>query len=112
MKKQLLIVGIILVLIVVGLNGCTEEQDADYWYNKGGSFYNNGEFEEALEAFEKAIELNIKHENAWFYKGVTLSYLDRDEEAIEAYDNATNLNQDYIDAWNRKAYSFGNLGRF
>ena len=45
--------------------------------------------EEAIECYDKAIELNPKYEKAWYNKGVNLERLERHAEAITCYDNLT-----------------------
>ncbi|WP_406661686.1 tetratricopeptide repeat protein [Methanolobus sp. ZRKC3] len=48
-------------------------------------------YEEAIEAFEKAIDINPDDAYAWYLKGSALNSLGRDEEAVEAYEKAKEL---------------------
>ncbi len=55
--------------------------------SKGAEDFNLSElkrYEEAIEAYEKAIEINPQYTDAWYNKGFCLSELKRYEEAIEA----------------------------
>lgn len=45
-----------------------------------------GRLEEALEAYNKAIELESAFESPWDNKGVVLAKLSRFEEALETYE--------------------------
>jgi tetratricopeptide (TPR) repeat protein len=47
--------------------------------------------EQAIEAYDKAIEINSQHLDAWCEKARSLCYLKRYEEAIEAYDKALEI---------------------
>ena len=44
--------------------------------------------EEALQAFDEAIEIDPGHYYAWIYRGFTLKGLGRHQEALQAYDAA------------------------
>ena len=58
--------------------------DEKAWFNKGVDLAKLKRYEEAIEAYEKAIEINPKDDDAWFNKGVVVWELERYEEAIEA----------------------------
>ena len=47
-----------------------------------------GRYEEALDAYEKALQLNPKDTSAWTNKGAALSYLGRSSKALKAYEEA------------------------
>tara|TARA_B100000586_G_C19801355_1_gene298256 strand:- start:38 stop:490 length:453 start_codon:yes stop_codon:yes gene_type:complete len=64
------------------------------WINKGKALYELGRPEEAIECFDKAIELDPKKASAWYNKGTALTNLGRPEEAIECFDKAS-FNKDY-----------------
>ncbi|MBU7018873.1 MAG: tetratricopeptide repeat protein, partial [Theionarchaea archaeon] len=68
--------------------------------------------EEALEAFEKAIELDDKNISAWINKGYALRNLRRYEEALEAFEKAIELDDKNVDAWITRGYALGILERY
>jgi superkiller protein 3 len=70
-----------------------------------------GRYEEALQAIDKALELNPDNSYAWNNKGIALRNLGRHEEALQAYDKALELNPDYSNAWYNKGIALYNLGR-
>jgi tetratricopeptide (TPR) repeat protein len=45
-------------------------------------------FDEAIKAYDKAIEIDPQHSNAWYNKGLALTKLNRSNEAIKAFDKA------------------------
>jgi len=42
-------------------------------------------YNEAIKAYDKAIEINPLNWNAWYAKGLALDNLNKSEEAIKAY---------------------------
>ncbi len=69
------------------------------------------ENDEALDAYDRAIELNPQYSLAWNNKGVTLGKLDRPEDALAAFDKAIELNTKFFDVWYNKGVALGNLNR-
>jgi len=91
-----------IILIVMCCSGCSEKntenitqgpeeivyeeaQNSTEWNNKGVDLFIAGRFEEALQAYDKATELDPQNEYAWHNKGNTLAYMGRYEEALQAY---------------------------
>ena len=46
--------------------------DDKSWYSKGSALYNLGKYNEAIQAFDKAIELDPDYAKAWCSKGTAL----------------------------------------
>jgi len=82
------------------------------YYNRGIEFYFKGKYEEALESFNKVIELKPDFAKAWFNKSVILGKLARYNEALEACDKAIQLSPDFAEAWNNKGAILGELGKY
>jgi tetratricopeptide (TPR) repeat protein len=73
------------------------------YFKKGNALYYETSYQEALAAYDKAIELKPDYPEAWFNKGNTLAELKRPEEALAAYDKAIELKPDFPEAWFNKA---------
>jgi Flp pilus assembly protein TadD len=52
---------------------------------------NHGKYEEAIGAFNRAIDINPKYVEAWYNKGVALEKLGRNDEANVAFAKAKEL---------------------
>jgi tetratricopeptide (TPR) repeat protein len=59
--------------------------------------------EEAIKAYDKAIEINPEYLEAWNNKGVALSKINKSEEAIKAYDKEIEIDQNNSLAWYNRA---------
>jgi tetratricopeptide (TPR) repeat protein len=113
-----------------------DSENKDTWYNKAFDFDNLGEYEEAIECYDAAIELDPEDSIAWYNKGVALVKISRyggalklgnfdgtiesyDEAiwlgkyygAIECLDEAIGIDPESADAWNNKGVALDNLGR-
>jgi tetratricopeptide (TPR) repeat protein len=90
------------------------ELDSNYnaWLSSGVSLYLLGQHEEAIAAYDKALEIKPDMHWAWNNKGAALASLGRYEEAIAAYDKALELKPDKHEAWFNKGVTLGNLGRY
>ena len=62
-----------------------DKNSPEYWYKKGIEVGNKGNHEEALECFNKAIEIEPTFIDAWFYKTLALRNLGKHEEAAECF---------------------------
>ena len=85
--------------------------DHNSWYSAGNESAKEGNHEDALIAYDKALELDPKHVGTWNNKGIVLSRLKRFEEAISCYDKAIELNPKYENAWYSKANALRNFAQ-
>lgn len=62
------------------------------WYTKGVDLYaRQGRYEEAIEYFDRTIEMKEDHAGAWKGKGICLKELGRFEEALRCFNRAIML---------------------
>ncbi len=87
-------------------------QDAKGWYAKGYNLARQGEYDEAIKAYDEAIRLDPKYVNAWYAKGNNLNNLGRYHEAIEAYDETIRLDTKYENAWYAKGVVLRKQGKY
>jgi CHAT domain-containing protein/Flp pilus assembly protein TadD len=90
-----------------------EEQnhEAEMLFNKGLEAFQSGRYQESLEYFNRAINIEQHNHATWYNKGICLGSLGRDEEAIAAFDRAINIEQHNHATWYNKGFCLGNLGR-
>lgn len=110
MKPHLVLT--IMVLAAFCSCGCTQQSAAMEWYRQGLHFNSHdNQFEQALECFDKSLELNPQFEDAWLGKSVALYNLGRFQDAIQPIDRALELNPDYVMAWCIKGEILSRLGK-
>lgn len=85
--------------------------DYNSWYGMGNERAKEGNNDDALIAYDKALELDPNHVSAWNNKGIVLSRLKRFDEAIVCYDKAIEIEPEYANAWYNKANAMRNFGQ-
>jgi tetratricopeptide (TPR) repeat protein len=70
-------------------------KEAYHFFLKGNELLNFQEYEEGIEAYEEAINLDPNFLYSYNGKGDALSNLGRYQEAIEAYDQALNIDPNF-----------------
>jgi len=89
-----------------------EQTNAVSWLNQGIALGNLGKYDEAIEAFDKAIEINPQYEAAWYLKGAALNRQGMYNDAIQAYDKAIEINPRNESMWHSKGITLGNQGKY
>ena len=92
---------------------------AEAYYNRGTAYARQGDFENAIADYNKAIELNSMFVDAYYNRGLIyedrglgniLSGRDYFEKAIADYDKAIDLNPNFAKAYNNRGIAYYNLG--
>jgi tetratricopeptide (TPR) repeat protein len=106
----------LLAIAVLCASAVAQELDAQYWYETGLELSTNQSYEEAVQALDKAIEIEPQNATLWLAKGQVLhavSYdlhgqerIEIDEDAIKAYEMAIQIDPNYTDAWISKGFIF------
>nr|2AVP_A Chain A, synthetic consensus TPR protein [Methanothrix harundinacea 6Ac] len=64
---------------------------AEAWYNLGNAYYKQGDYDEAIEYYQKALELDPRSAEAWYNLGNAYYKQGDYDEAIEYYQKALEL---------------------
>ncbi len=67
------------------------EDAEEAWNNKGRTLYGLGKYNEAIQAYDKVIEINPRAADAWNSKGIIFRLLGRTTEANAAFAKAKEL---------------------
>lgn len=81
------------------------------WLDKGVDFFGQGKCDEAIQHYDKAIEINPQYAAAWSNKGAIIGQQGKYDEALQLFDNAIELNPRHAKAWVGKALVLQSLGR-
>lgn len=75
---------------------------------EGKTYYNNGEYDKAIEIFKKAVEINPNDDDSWRLLGNSYNRNGQIEEAIKYYLKAAELNPDDSRNWFNLGISYSN----
>ncbi len=81
-------------------------------FSTAGKFYDEENYEKAIEFYDKAIDINPKNAEAWNNKGYALYNLKKYDEAIKCYNNAIEINPEYAVAIYNKGTSLEKFGKY
>lgn len=85
--------------------------DAELWYVRGNNLCELQRYDDALIAFEKALEARPDFYAAWANRAYVLDRMGRYREAIAAIDRALRLKPDYGGLWYNRGTILGKLQR-
>lgn len=77
-------------------------QKAAEFFQQGNSAFLQGNYEQAIAAYDQAIEYKPDYYQAWSNRGSTLFQRRDYEEALQSYDRALALKSEYPEAWNNR----------
>lgn len=86
--------------------------DAEEFFNKGVNYSYNKKFENAIECFDKSLELDPNYPEALARKGSLLSDMDNFDEALIYLDKALNIEPNYLFPIKSKGITFTKMGRY
>ena len=89
----------------------TDENDVNFWFNKGHTLYEQGRFLESIDCYNKAIQINPHYVDAYNNKGLGFFMLNRYQEALDCYSKALEINPTSKRVWFNKGMSLKQLGR-
>lgn len=69
------------------------------WFMKGLDLYSQGKYNESLQAYNRALELDPNDFEAWNNKGIDEGLLGKYDDALRSFQNAVGINQSYAEAW-------------
>ncbi|MCK9441254.1 MAG: tetratricopeptide repeat protein, partial [Methanothrix sp.] len=83
-----------------------------YWCERGLSLSDLGQFENALESYKRALEINPRSIKALKNRANVFFRIGRYEEAIDDFRKALEINPQLIDAWHGMGNAMSKLGRY
>lgn len=93
------------------------EHSGENWLKKGYVLYSEGQYEEAIPCFDKALKKGLIFTNqkaeAWINKGCALAGLKRYKESIPAFEEATKIDSQHKPlAWYNKGLALYTLADY
>lgn len=99
------------IAAIISIFNFINSSNATELYNQGNTLADLKRYEDALNAYKKAIDIKPDYLEAWTGRGKTLYDLKRYKEALEAYDKAIQIQTDVLEAWTGRGYVLDSLQR-
>jgi tetratricopeptide (TPR) repeat protein len=114
MKMKTKAVLIVMVaLIGIGIFApIVSAETAEEWNNKAIGFVISGEYEKAIECFDKVIELDPNSTYAYNNRGIAYSDLKQYERAIEDYNKTIELDPNSASAYYNRGNTYCDLKKY
>jgi len=105
-----------IALVALCVSAMAQENTSNYWMENGTKLLWDGSYDEAVNAFDKAVQLDPENYEAWVTKGRILTYLGRYEDSLQAYDKAIGIDRLRPEIQTppllAKAYTFMAMGKY
>jgi tetratricopeptide (TPR) repeat protein len=102
----------VLILLLVLMTSAQCQLTTEDWFNKGRALISQGKYDEAIQAYDIAIQLRPDYAEAYYSKGVALDSQGKYDEAIQDFDKVIQLEPDFAaGAWYDKGLALKFLGR-
>ena len=89
-----------------------EREELNYYYNRGDTFFDLGKFEDAIQDYNKAIDLNPNNASYYYNRGTTFANLEKFEDAIQDYNKAIDLNPNDESVYYNRGVAFIYLNEY
>ena len=93
-----------------------QESTSNEWMDKGIEYLWNGSYESAIDAFDRAVQIDPENYEAWVTKGRVLTYLGRYNESIQSCEKAIKIDSSRPEVQTPpllvKAYTLMAMGRY
>ncbi len=103
-------------LLILKENGNFNEKDikefANLWFNKGCILGRLENLEEAIECFNKALQIDVNNIRIWNKKGYTLRNLGKYKEALECFETALKIQPNNSVSLTGIGYVYYSLGDY
>lgn len=98
--RKINFIALLSIMILFIFAGC-DGMKADKNYEDGKNLYDEGKFEESIEAYKNAIEFNPKNPKYYYKIAGCLKRLNKQSEAVNWYEKAIDVDENYIDAYEK-----------
>lgn len=108
-----LLSGTVLILMLCLFIGpCNADMSAYNWNNLGTTYYNQGDYTAAINAFLNAVAIDPSLVIAWNNLGIAYQANNQYSQAQDAFRRAISINSGYDEGWSNLAYVYQYQGRY
>ena len=107
------LIAFLALILVLSVGGCSSDlSEAQLAFREGTDLLQQGHYESAIRAFDKAIQLNPTFSVAYYSRGYVYGELGQHERAIQDYDQAIRLDPNDASPYASREIAYRNLGKY
>ena len=88
------------------------EKEPQFYNNRGIDYYHKGEFDNAIEDFDKAIKLNTNYAEAYGNRGIAYGMKGELDNAIEDFNRSIEINPNRAEPYSNRGLAYNDKGEF
>jgi len=89
-----------------------KSQSAEFYYNRGITYYKKGQYDQAILDYTKALEINPRHAKAYCNRGVAYGEKGIHDQAISDFNNALEIDPRYAEAYYNRGVAYREKGQY
>ena len=97
-------------ILSASLNATGENETQ--WFKVGVTRFDQGRYEESLQAYDKVIQINQQNAAAWNNRGIDLGLLGKYDSALQSFLRATSINPSFAEAWFNVGIAYDFFGEY
>jgi tetratricopeptide (TPR) repeat protein len=78
----------------------------------GATRFNQGRYQESLQAYDKVIQIDQQNAAAWNNRGIDLGLLNKYDDALQSFLRATSINSSFAEAWFNVGIAYDIFGEY
>jgi tetratricopeptide (TPR) repeat protein len=90
----------------------TTQQNESKWFKVGSTRFDQGRYNESLQAYNKVIDINPQNAAAWNNRGIDLGLLGKYDNALRSFLKATTINSSFAEAWFNVGIAYDFFGEY
>ena len=106
-------IAFLALILVLSVGGCSSDlSKAQLAFREGTDLLQQPHYENAIRAFDKAIQLDPSFSVAYYSRGYAYGELGQHERAIQDFDKAIQLDPGYVPAYNNRGSLYGKMRQY
>lgn len=97
-------------ILIPSLNSTSENETQ--LFKVGATLFNQGRYEESLQAYDKVIQIDQQNAAAWNNRGIDLGLLNKYDDALQSFLKATSINSSFAEAWFNVGIAYDFFGEY
>lgn len=90
----------------------TTQENETQWFKVGVTRFNQGRYEESLQAYDKVLQINQQNAAAWNNIGIVQGLLGKYDSALQSFLKATSINSSFAEAWFNVGIAYDFFGEY